>query len=756
MESLFGFLFKYRPVIFGAGDVSFAPPAPIWILAAAAGIALGLVGWSYARAPRVPRRDRIALALLRTAALAILFFCLLRPQLRVPTVVPQRNTVGILVDDSRSMRIIDGDQPRAAAVAQLLGEEAALQRALAEKFQLRTYRFSSDVERVPDLTQLRYNGQATRLAPALDRAREDLSSVPLSGLVVISDGADNAGTELTESLLALRAAGVPVYTVGVGRERFDRDVELARVASPRAVLKGSSVVVDLMVSQTGYAGRNVTLFVEDEGRVVGMQEVTLPADGEPTAVRVQFSADEPGARRFSFRVPVQDGELVLENNEQEALIEVRDGREKILYFEGEPRPEVAFLRRAIADDENIQLVVLLRSAENKYLRLAVDSAGELATGFPTTREELFTYRGLILGSVEASQFTHEQLRMIADFVGERGGGLLMIGGRRAFAEGGWAGTPVADVLPVTLQPTTDTMFFAQARIIPTRAGESHAITRIAADEVSSRARWDSLPPLSTTNRIAGLKPGATALLTARGDDLDRDQPVLAFHRYGRGQAMAFAVQDVWHWQMHADIPLEDQTHENLWRQLLRFLVSSVPGQLEAETSADRVAPGDPVRISARVGDAAFAGVNDGYVVARVLGPAGEEVEAPLDWTVERDGEYTGTFTPSDAGVYSIVVEATRGGELLAADTTHIAAAESAAEYFAAQMRAPLLRRVAEETGGRFYTTDEAQRLAEDLAVTGGGATITETRDLWDMPALLFALIGIIAAEWFWRRSRGLA
>jgi len=417
---------------------------------------------------------------------------------------------------------------------------------------------------------------------------------------------------------------------------------------------------------------------------------------------------------------------------------------------------VAFLRRAIADDENLQVVVLQRTAENKYLRLAVDSAGELATGFPTTREELFTYRGLILGSVEASHFTHEQLRMIADFVGERGGGLLMLGGRRSFAEGGWAGTPVADVLPVTLDPRPDTTFYAPVRVVPTRAGETHAATRLGGDEAASRARWDSLPGLSTTNRIAGLKPGATALLTGRGDDLDGEQPLLAFHRYGRGQALAFAVQDIWRWQMHADIPLEDQTHETLWRQLLRWLVSAVPGQVQAETSVDRIAPGEPVRVTARVGDAAFAGVNDGRVVAHVLSPSGQATEAPLDWTVERDGEYAGSFTPSEIGMHRVVVDAMRGDALLASDTVHVAAAESAAEYFAAQMRAPLLRRVAEETGGRFYTVDEAGRLAEDLAVTGGGATITETRDLWDMPALLLVLIGILAAEWFWRRSKGLA
>jgi hypothetical protein len=130
-----------------------------------------------------------------------------------------------------------------------------------------------------------------------------------------------------------------------------------------------------MLSQTGYSGQKVTVLVEDAGRIVGSEEVELPRAGEPTPVRVQFAATEAGARRFRFRVPARDGERVIENNEQEALINVRDGREKILYFEGEPRFEVAFLRRAVAPDSNLQVVTLQRTADNKFMRMDVDSAG---------------------------------------------------------------------------------------------------------------------------------------------------------------------------------------------------------------------------------------------------------------------------------------------------------------------------------------------------------------------------------------------
>ena len=194
------------------------------------------------------------------------------------------------------------------------------------------------------------------------------------------------------------------------------------------MLLGSAVVVDVVVSQRGYEGRTVMLEVEDESRMLARQEVELGRDGEPAVARVRFSADRPGPRRLVFRLPPSEGERVAGNNRREVLMEVREAREKILYFEGEPRFEVKFLRRAIKDDENLQVVVLQRTAQDKFLRLDVDGPDELAGGFPRSRAELFRYRGLILGSVEAGFFTHDQLLMIQDFVSQRGGGLLVLGG----------------------------------------------------------------------------------------------------------------------------------------------------------------------------------------------------------------------------------------------------------------------------------------------------------------------------------------
>jgi uncharacterized membrane protein len=473
-------------------------------------------------------------------------------------------------------------------------------------------------------------------------------------------------------------------------------------------------------------------------------------------VRVSFTLDEPGARRVRFRIPAQEGERLAQNNEQEAVIVVRAGREKILYLEGEPRWELKFIRRAVAADSNLQVVGLQRTAPNKYLRLDVDSAGELFGGFPRTREELFQYRALILGSIEASYFSHDQLQMIADFVAVRGGGLLALGGRSALAEGGYAGTPVADVLPLELDPRwlRDSLYFGELKVRPTRAGLVHAATRLG-EQPDQAARWEQLPPLTTVNHVGGVKPGATALLTGRGESTG-EQVVLAYQRYGRGLALALPVQDTWLWQMDAAVPLEDETHEQLWRQLLRWLVSDVPDRLVAATPADHAAPGEPVRINANVADERFLRVNDSRVAARITTPLGTSLEVPLDWTLDQDGEYRGTFTPAEPGLYEIRVLAERAGGSALSAPAYVNVTESRAEYFGAQRRQALLRRIAAETGGRYYDAGAAGGLAEDVTYAGRGVTVPEERELWDMPVLLLAALLLLAAEWSYRRARSLA
>jgi uncharacterized membrane protein len=757
-ESLFQFLFEYRPTVFRQGDFRFSPPAGAALAAGVVAAALVLAFLSYRLLrSRVEWRRRAVLAGLRVAALGIILFCLFRPVLVVKAAVTQQNVVGVLLDDSRSMRIADeGGARRGDFVRRTFADaNSPIVQSLSDKFLVRTFKFSSAVSRISGGSELAFDGTQTRLASAIESARQELAGLPVSGLVIVSDGADTTNASVADALLASKADSLPVFTVGVGQETLKHDIQIGRVSTPRTALKGTSLLVDAIVTQTGYAGQTVTLDVEDSGRIVGSQPVRLPADGDPQAVRVRFTAADAGPRVFRLKIAPQPGEVVTENNQRDVQIDVRDRRERILYFEGEPRWEMKFVNRAVAEDGNLQLVTLQRTADNKYLRLGVAGPDELAAGFPRTREELFAYRGVILGSVEASAFTADQLRMLAEFVDVRGGGLLLLGGPRAFAEGGYAGTPLADAMPVTLAAGKPTPSLSELKVRPTRAGEAQAVTQLGETQEASAERWKSLPPLTSVNMVEAIKPGATVLLSST-DERRRDRVVLAYERYGRGKSIAFPVQDSWRWQMDASTRAGDKTHENFWRQMLRWLVDGVPDQVECRPAADRVEPGQRVAFTADVADNRFVELNDAQVVAHIATPAGQKLDVPMAWTGERNGEYRGAFPTELAGWYQATVEATRGGTSVGSSTMHVRAAPDDAEYFDAAMHAPMLRRIAEETGGRFYTAGTMASLPEDVKYSGRGVTAVEERELWHMPALLLAFIGLVCTEWALRRRWRLA
>lgn len=762
LDTVFRALFTYRPVVFTQGEFRFDIGPATWVGAALVLVAMAAAVVTYRRLRvrdgRV--RDRVVLTTLRVLTLLLLLLCLMRPTLVVRAAMDQRNVVAVLLDDSASMRIADqGGVSRGRFVQDQFDPAGGpLLRSLSERFLVRTFRFSSAAERLDSARAMTFGGTQTRVGTALAGVRDELAGLPVSGIVLVSDGADTTETALSSALLGLKADKLPVFTVGVGSEQVDRDLEVARVSTPRSVLAGASLLVDVVVTGHGYAGEMVTVDAEDDGQIVGSTQVRLPADGSPVTARLRATAREAGPRRFVFKVSPLPGELVTGNNAREALIDVRDARDKILYFEGEPRFEMKFLRRAVADDTHLQVVALQRTADTKFLRLDVDGPDELAQGFPQSRDELFAYRGLVLGSVEAGAFTGDQLQMIADFVDRRGGGLLMLGGGRAFGEGGYGGTPVADVLPLAIDPSvraSEPAPLARLKIAPTAAGQAAAITQVGETEAASVARWPQLPIVTSINAPLPAKPAATVLLTGT-DERGRARPVLVSQPYGRGKALALTVQDSWHWQMDGSIPVEDQTHERFWRQVLRSLVEGVPDRVETRIAPERVEPGESATIEASVVDAGFQPVNDAHVSAQVTAPDGQTIDVPLQWTGERDGQYRGTFVSRGPGLYAAAVDAGRSGTVLGSGRSYLRAAPGTAEYFEPTLHAASLRRIAEETGGQYYTPATARRLVEDMRYAGRGVTTVEERDLWHMPIVLAALILLLCAEWGYRRAVGLA
>ncbi len=739
-------------MVFAASGVEFIIVVVLAALALAA-----IVTYSRTRIRHNPR-SLLVFRTVRASLVVLIAVVLLRPQIHVSAALPKTNVVGVLIDDSRSMRLADMQgRTRADVVRTLLGgPDSALYKSLRERFVVRLFHTTGGGNHIERIEDLAFDGTRTKLSTSLDGVRNALAGTSVAGIVLVSDGADNGATPLQETLHTLNTRRIPVYTVGIGQERFDRDIEITQVTTPSTVLKGSSIGMQVDIAHRGFGGKSVQLRVEENGVVVSTQQIELPRDGEATTVRIRASAPTAGAHTYTVGIVPQSGEVVADNNKRTVLVTVRDTRKKILYIEGEPRFEFKFLRHAMQNDDNLQLVAMVRAMKDRFFRFGLDDASQLVDGFPKTREELFQYSGIVIGSIEASYFSVDQMRMISDFVSERGGGLMMLGGRFAFAEGGYAGTPIADVLPVELSDGEyGKPVLQHVKVDVTPAGSIVSATQIAATEQESASRWKTMPPVTSVNRLLRAKSGAAVLMSGVATNMGERTVVMASSRYGRGKSVAFPIQDSWLWQMRSDTPVGDATYASFWRQMLRWLTSDARDRVTTTVPDEPVDIGESMQITAEVADSHYTQAMSASVIAFVRAPSGATQKVPMEWSGTRDGEYHAAFIPTERGLHQIRVEAAFNNETLTSQPTSVEVDTSRIEYFGAEQRPAVLRRIAEETGGRYYTPKTVNGLAQDLVYSEAGTTAFERLDLWDAPIVFLLLLTLICVEWGYRRSKGL-
>ena len=242
-------------------------------------------------------------------------------------------------------------------------------------------------------------------------------------------------------------------------------------------------------------------------------------------------------------------------------------------------------------------------------------AAALTGGFPSTRAALFGYDAVVIANVEGDYFTRAQLAHAADFVSERGGGLLVLGGR-SFAQRGLIGTPLEERAagraersprrPRARPPLPAERRRAHNKVTLTAEGETHPVMRIGASD--RRTRASSGPGAAGAGvgaPLGGPRPGATvlAVTSAPGGAVF---PVVAVQRYGRGRSMVFAGEASWRWKMM--LASTDRTHEFFWRQAARWLATAAPDPVAITRAGGRGAGDDDVEIDVDVRDAAFVPV----------------------------------------------------------------------------------------------------------------------------------------------------
>jgi len=789
---MFEFFFKYPIPVFTKGKFILLGAWPGWVLALLIAVSTGGLAWLIWRrlpeaAPRIRNWRAWLVWGLEAAMVALLPALLWEPAITVAELKSQQNIIAVLVDDSRSMGIADagadGKTTREAAAVKTL--QNGVLAGLAKKFQLRVYRLDGGLTRLdkPDSDAAKSgaasgwglgtlvagagtNAGATHINAGLRQLTAETSELPVGAVVLLSDGAETGsgsaggGIEL-ETENALHNRRLPVHTIGFGKEKTGHDLEIDDAVVAAKALADSRMTATVSFHQRGYAGHKATLDVKDGDKLLASKEVTLAPDGVGMDETMFFNAGEAGVKSIGFALEPLPGEENTLNNAMTRLVDVSAEPRRILYVEGEPRWEFKFIRRAEAEDKGVQIVSMLRTTENKIYRQGISDPSELADGFPSKAEDLFKYQAIIIGSVEAGYFTPVQLELLREFVDKRGGAVLFLGGRFSMSDGGWASSSAADLFPTFLPQEKGTFHRDSATVALTAAGAESPITRLLDDRLKNVERWRKLPYLNDYQDPGAPKPGATVLaqmiecreVNATGcSKSGKTMPLLVTQSYGHGKTAVLATSGTWRWQMSS--ALDDPSHDLFWRQLLRWLSADSAGQVVATMPQQTLMDEGHVRLTALVRDKEFTPAADAKVSAHVIGPDGLTAMVDLTPVPNTPGSFAMDWTAEKPGSYVAEVTASQGAKELGKDVVDFRREDGVAENFHTEQNRELLEKLSEQTGGRYWEQSDLERLPKEISYSEAGISVRDTKELWDMPAVFLALLGLMSADWLLRRKWG--
>jgi uncharacterized membrane protein len=781
-----------------------------WLVPAVVLAAVGLASllWSYLRGPAATWL-RTACTFLKASGIVLLAVCLVEPQWTGSRPKPGENRFLVVADNSRSLTLADraGGPTRGARMQARLAETTPWLTRLAQDFDVRRYALDATLRPVKDFSrELALDGQSSAIATSLASLAQRYRGQPVAGILLMTDG--NA-TDLADRASDWKSLP-PVYPVAVGEDAGLADLAVSRVSVSQTNFEAAPVTIVAEIAGQGLAGKKVVARVLDAtGKEVERRVLPGVKDGETLAQRFLVKPERPGVSFYTVEAfletdeqaivksrEIQGGEATgseatLANNRRLATVDRGGGPYRVLYVSGRPNWEYKFLRRAVEEDDEVTLVGLVRIAKKEpkfsflgrqgertnplfrgfnnqndetaeqydqpvLLRFGLEEneLDELRGGFPKDAEDLFRYHAVILDDLEAAFFTQDQQSLLAEFVSQRGGALLMLGGNHSLAEGGYQRTPIGEMLPVYLDRQPPAPVTGAYRLKLTREGWLQPWVRLRTTEPDEDERLAKMPGFKALNRIDAIKPGASVLAEVESPD-GTLRPALVVQPFGRGRTGALLVGDLWRWGLRRPDPKESDL-EKAWRQTVRWLVSDVPKPVEVETRQAAGSGAAGIEIVVRARDKEFQPLDNAQVIVAVHTPDQRAIEMVAEASGRAAGEYVATFAPREPGPYRADVTATGpDGSDVGSRETGWAVEPETEEFRMLGVNRPWLERLAQETGGEVVSLDGLESFVASLPNRKIPVTETWTWPLWHQWSVLAAAIACFVGEWGLRRWRGL-
>ncbi len=741
----------------------------------------------------VTRQARMLLAAMRTTLMLTVLLMLYGWTIQRHRI--DRPDVVLILDDSSSMGIVEGsfdlaagaelqrrlskldlDKPMRINLAKvlLLERDGELLKALQKRYRLRVFSAGETARCVSDdaadagqsLKSMTAEQPASRLGDCLRDVLQAQRGRPTAAVVMFTDGLTTAGKSLTEAAQYARRRSVPLFLVGMGRDRPEPDLKLADLLADDRAFVGDTVHFDFKLQADGFSGgATVRLKRADESKVLAEEKVTLDQAGTSRPLRLSCHADQPGEFEYVVEVVPCEGEASLANNRLMHRIVVRDEIVRVLLVQGYPSYEFRFLKqmllRELNRNESIEgkasgFRTVLQEADLEY-----DESDKTAERtFPASRDDLFQYDVLIFGDVNLSLLSSTILNNIYEFVTVRGGGVIFIAGPRYFPLA-YYDTPIAHLLPMNLdavRPSDRNAAVVDSfRPRLTALGQASPMMQLADSEAANERVWkEEITPLRWFLDVDSLRPGVRVLAEhpARRSMVGTPLPFITLQFLGAGKVVFHATDETYRWRFRVG----DVYFARYWVQMIRYLARSklLSGSrgIEVATDRERYDRNDDVSIRVRFFDDRLAPPSDDGVVVIVEADGGQRRQIVLHRHQSERGLFEGSAgsLPEDRYRASIVTPALDDASAIA----RFAVATLSPELARTQMDGEALREAAKASLGKYYTTATASKLLLDLPP--GRAVRIESlppRPLWNAPIAAGVFVALIAVEWLVRKRVGL-
>ncbi len=696
---------------------------------------------------------------LRLLAILLCLLAALRPSVMIPQKEKKQASLIFLVDGSTSMNIADEarEKTRWAVANETLEQAREEAKKLEPGLHAKFFRFDSAVEE-PKESELTAKAQPKGRASAVGSAmletfkRQDLSGQRTARIIMISDFSSNAGINPMVAARQMKQNGVPVVTVALGTENAgasSRDIMLRDIiAGPTVFVKNQLEVKGTLLAR-GYANQtlDVELFVEDNPVAVAKTKVKVPDAATVVPITgLKYIPQTPGEKQIILKVSPQDGELLTSNNQISTFVTVLSGGLNVKFLQGGANWswDYKFMMLSIATSQDIHVdgEVIKREAQGD--KGVVDDA-EFAPN---------KYNAYILSDLPANYLTPKQQRLLAEAV-RKGAGLMMLGGHSSFGAGGWADTPLADILPVQIN-LVDGQNEPEGGIkfVPNAKGLDSFILQVGANRAETQRIWDTMKPILGTNRFGEVKQSAKILA-----ETPEHEPLMVSMDVGKGRSIAYGG-DTWVWYRSSE---ESRlAHRKLWRQIVFWLShkeNEGDNKVKVTLNNRRMAVGDKIEMTVTARDAKGATIPNVKFEARVeREKADSPVSSPVGVYNQGDEGKGSIYAVEKVGVpgnYAVTVIAKRDGEDIGRDTARFLVYQDDRELENPSADLALAREIAKITDGEAVPPEKLGNYLKGLDKSGYTEYVTsQEHRVWDNWPFLLIFAALLTLEWWLRKRHG--